>query len=74
MESIKQTIIGIMKSNPKFYQMPKKDIIEWAACKEGCSQKEASKAFSELKKEGKAYSVIGLSGWVGIYIKGETET
>ena len=69
MDNIKNTIINIM-SKPGNGQMSKKSLIEWTAGVEGCTQKEASKAFSELKKDGKVYCVIDMPDYVGIHQEG----
>lgn len=68
-DSIKVTIIKIM-SNPGNKNILKKTLLEWVAGVEGCNQKEAAKAFSELKKEGKVYCVDDMPGFVGIHLEG----
>ena len=32
-----------------------------------CTQKDVNRVYSQMKKEGRVYSVNGLAGWVGLH-------
>ena len=64
---IKESIKEFMTSSFKYEQMPKNELLYYIEKKCDVTQREVTKAYSELKKEGIVYSVIGLPGWVGIH-------